>query len=149
MVWKPRVVVASVIEEQGRFLMVEEQVNGQRVLNQPAGHLEYGESLIEAVRRETREETGLVFEPEALLGVMQLDNPDPDRVYLRFVFSGSHQHPARPPTLDPDILALHWLRPGEIRRHPQLTPRSALVLASIRLYQDGVRHPLELLHRVS
>ncbi len=149
MVWKPRAVVASVIEERGRFLMVEEQVDGRRVLNQPAGHLEYGESLIAAVRRETREETGLVFEPEALLGIMQLDSPDPDRVYLRFVFTGSHHRPAQPAPLDPDILALHWLSADEICRHPQLTPRSALVLAAIRLYQEGVRHPLELLHWVA
>ncbi|MFN3786459.1 MAG: NUDIX domain-containing protein, partial [Thiothrix sp.] len=89
MVWKPHVTVASVIEQDGRFLMVEELHSGRLVINQPAGHLEHGESLLDAVRRETLEETGYRIEPIALLGIFHLQRNDPERVYLRFTFTGT------------------------------------------------------------
>ena len=90
MVWKPRVTVASVIEQDNRFLMVEELHYGELTINQPAGHMEYGESLLDAVRRETLEETGWRFDPTALLGIFHMNRADPDRVYLRFTLSLIH-----------------------------------------------------------
>ncbi|MFZ1388312.1 MAG: NUDIX hydrolase [Thiolinea sp.] len=145
MVWKPRVVVASVIEQEGRFLLVEEVINGVQVINQPAGHLEHGESLIEAVKRETLEETGYRFEPTALLGVLMLSSDDPERVYLRFTFTGTLLEKVADYQLDPDIIATHWLTPEEIHNHPRLSPRSDLVFQAINLYQSGQRLPLETL----
>ncbi|PID50567.1 MAG: NUDIX hydrolase [Proteobacteria bacterium] len=145
MVWKPRVVVACVLEQEGRFLLVEEMINGVQVINQPAGHVEYGESLIEAARRETLEETGYYFEPAALLGVLLLNSPDPDRVYLRFNFTGELCGKAENYQTDPDIIATHWLTPTEIRQHPRLSPRNDLVFQSIDLYERGVRLPLDSL----
>lgn len=145
MVWKPRVVVASVIEQKGRFLLVEELINGVQVINQPAGHLEHGESLIEAVKRETLEETGYRFEPTALLGVLMLSSDDPERVYLRFTFTGTLLEKVADYQLDADIIATHWLTPEEIRAHPRLSPRSDLVFQAISLYQSGQRLPLEAL----
>lgn len=145
MVWKPRVVVASVIEQAGRFLLVEEIINGVQVINQPAGHLEHGESLIEAVKRETLEETGYRFEPSALLGVLMLNSDDPERVYLRFTFTGNILEKVAHYQTDTDIIATHWLTPDEICSHPRLSPRSDLVFQAIHLYQSGQRLPLESL----
>lgn len=145
MVWKPRVVVASVIEQAGRFLLVEEIINGVQVINQPAGHLEYGESLIEAVKRETLEETGYRFEPTALLGILMLNSEDPERVYLRFTFTGNLLEKVSNYQTDPDIIATHWLTLGEIQSHPRLSPRSDLVFQAINLYQSGKRLPLDSL----
>ncbi len=145
MVWKPRVVVASVVEQDGRFLLVEEEINGLPLINQPAGHLEHGESLLDAVRRETLEETGYRFEPTALLGTLLLNSPDPERVYLRFTFTGQLLEKVPNYSLDPDIIAVHWLTMDELRQHPRLTPRSDLVFHSIDLYQRGTRLPLDSL----
>ncbi len=145
MVWKPRVVVAAVVEQEGRFLLVEETIQGVQVINQPAGHLEYGESLLDAVRRETLEETGYRFEPTAFLGTLMLHSDDPQRVYLRFTFTGTLHGKVEGYQTDPDIIATHWLTPDEIRAHPRLTPRSDLVFQAIDLYQRGVRLPLDVL----
>ncbi|MEZ5477826.1 MAG: NUDIX hydrolase [Thiolinea sp.] len=149
MVWKPRVVVAAVVEQDGRYLLVEEEVHGRMVLNQPAGHLEYGESLLDAVRRETLEETGYRFEPEALLGMILGHSDDPDRVYLRFAFCGRILEKVADQPLDDDITAVHWLTPQQIRAHERLTPRNPLVLHTIELYQQGVRLPLDSLYNLN
>jgi ADP-ribose pyrophosphatase YjhB (NUDIX family) len=146
MVWKPRVTVASVIELDGRFLMVEEMHYGQMVINQPAGHMEFGESLLDAVRRETLEETGWRFEPTALLGIFHMQREDPDRVYLRFTFAGKALEQVPGYQLDPDITAAHWLTEEEIRDTQRFTPRSDLVLRSIDTYNAGIRYPLDSLH---
>lgn len=145
MVWKPRVTVASVIEHEGRFLMVEELQHGQLTINQPAGHMEHGESLLEAVRRETLEETGWNFEPTALLGIFHMQRADPGRVYLRFTFTGQllGQEPGY--QLDPDILAVHWLTAEEIRNQQPRAWRSALVGQSLDAYTAGLRYPLDSL----
>src|SRR5688572_19968282 len=93
MAWNPEVTVAAVvervIERERRYLMVEELISGRLVLNQPAGHLEEGEGLIEAVIRETREETAWRLQPEALVGVYLWRNPQNQRSFLRFAFCGS------------------------------------------------------------
>ena len=105
----PEVTVAAVVEREGRFLMVEELISGRLVLNQPAGHLEDRESLIEAAIRETREETAWRFHPEALVGIYLWRNPDNERTFLRFAFCGTvDQHDSAQP-LDTGIQRALWL----------------------------------------
>jgi 8-oxo-dGTP pyrophosphatase MutT (NUDIX family) len=144
MVWKPRVTVAIVAEQNGRFLMVEEAVEGELRLNQPAGHLEDGESLVAAAVRECLEETAWRFEPQALIGIYRWRNASTADTYLRVTFAGRcDAHQAGLP-LDTGIVAAHWLTFEEIcRREPQL--RSPLVMQSLRDYLRGKRYPLELL----
>jgi len=134
------VTVAAVIAERGRYLFVEERIDGSRVLNQPAGHLEAGENLLEAVIREVREETGLDFLPTAWLGCDLLPLPN-GAVTLRVAFTGDTRPLPAPSELDPAILATHWLTPVEAATHWQL--RSPLVERSILRFENGIRLPLE------
>ncbi len=134
------ITVAAVIERDGHFLFVEETDAGRRVLNQPAGHLEGGEDLIEAVIREVREETCLDFTPEATLGCELLELAT-GGVILRVAFCGPVTDSPAPGPRDPAIQALHWLTPEAAEREWSL--RSPLVLRSIRRYLDGTRFPLE------
>jgi 8-oxo-dGTP pyrophosphatase MutT (NUDIX family) len=135
------VTVAAVIERDGRYLFVEERVGGRRVLNQPAGHLEAGENLREAVIREVKEETGLAFDPEAWLGCDLLPLPD-GAVILRVAFTGSATGTPTPEH-DPGILAIHWLTIGEAADCGVL--RSPLVTRSLERYETGLRLPLDAL----
>ncbi len=143
--WKPNVTVAAVVERNGAFFLVEEQTEDGIRYNQPAGHLEAGESLIEAVIRETLEESACDFRPEALLGIYQYRQASSDVAYLRFAFTGtlSEPHPGR--ALDTGILRALWMPAEEIRacrdRH-----RSPLLMQCIDDYIGGRRHPLQLLH---
>jgi len=133
------VTVAAIVERQGRFLMVEETdgVHPERVLNQPAGHVEPGESLLDAVIRETLEEAGLPFEPQAFLGIYQLQARN-GHDYLRVAFVGSVPENLEARSQDPQILACHWLSREEIA----LRPRSGIVLRCIDDYLAGHRFPL-------
>ena len=144
MVWTPRVTVAAVIEQNNKFLLVEELINGQRVLNQPAGHLEAGEGLEAAVIREVREETAREFKPAALVGIYLWPMPEKDRSYLRFCFTGSvgERHPTR--ELDADILDTCWLDYESLQAHSHL--RSPMVLQCIQDYRANRRIPLDSLH---
>jgi 8-oxo-dGTP pyrophosphatase MutT (NUDIX family) len=143
MVWKPDVTVAAIIERSGRFLLVEERIRGRLVLNQPAGHLEDGEALFDAVIRETLEETAWQFTPEALLGVYQWRSAR-GHTTLRFAFTGSvHGYDAARP-LDPPIVTTHWLAREEIvQRAARL--RTPLVLRCVEDYLAGRRLPLDVL----
>ena len=134
------VTVAAVIEREDKYLIVEERVAGEHVFNQPAGHLEPGESLLEAVVREVGEETGFAFTPEALIGVSLWRAPD--RTYLRVTFSGAAKAPAVTPQLDIGIIATHWLPRHELLKK---NLRSPLVMQSVDAYLSGARYPLELL----
>ncbi|MGF1548880.1 MAG: NUDIX hydrolase [Thiotrichales bacterium] len=147
--WKPLVTVASVIERDGRFLLVEEAIGGKIVLNQPAGHLEPGESLVAAVARETLEETGWRFTPEYLLGVYRWQLPAEDRTYLRFVFGGvlHDAGDALRGALDVGIRGTHWLSHNDLQRQPERL-RSGLVLVAIEDYLAGRRYELELLREL-
>ncbi len=144
MIWTPITTVAAVIERDNRFLFVEELINNKMTLNQPAGHLEDNESLIEAVIRETQEETAWQFSPQSLVGVYQwrADNND---TYIRYCFTGdliSHD-PAQ--ALDPDIHQAVWLDlEAFLERKSHV--RSPLVMDCIQDYLAGERHPLSLLH---
>jgi ADP-ribose pyrophosphatase YjhB (NUDIX family) len=138
----PDITVAAVTETDGRFLVVEERINRLLVFNQPAGHVEHGETLLDAVVREVREETAWGFEPEALLGVYIWQNPASGRSYMRFAFTGNvMDHNAQQP-LDRGIVSTHWLSRDDLRqREPRL--RSPLVLRCIEDYLDGTRRPLD------
>ncbi len=143
-VWKPHVTVAAVVERANRFLMVEETAEGRRVLNQPAGHLEPGESLLEAMVRETREETGWEVEGLALVGIYRWLHPKRSKTFLRVTFAAralSH-NPAQ--SLDEGILGTHWLTCDELTAAARQL-RSPLVLQSATDYLAGRRYPLELL----
>ena len=141
------VTVAAIVERDGSFLFVEELVNGRTVLNQPAGHLEQGESLLEAVVRETLEETGHRFEPTSFVGVYQWHSEEAGATYLRFAFCGTAQAPAGPVQLDRGILGTHWLTRGQLgSRGAQL--RSPMVLRCLNDYLAGTRYPLDCVNYV-
>lgn len=134
--------VAAVIERRGRFLVVEEMegLPPERVFNQPAGHVEPGESLVEAVRREVREETGLAFTPEAVVGIYQLQARN-GKDYCRVCFRGTVPEGAEARPEDPDILGCRWLTREELAVAPL---RSGLVLRCVDDALGGGAHPLAL-----
>jgi 8-oxo-dGTP pyrophosphatase MutT (NUDIX family) len=142
--WRPSVTVAAVIERGGRFLFVEERIDDRLVLNQPAGHLDPGESLVEACRREVMEETAHPFEPAALVGVYRWHYAAKDVTFLRFCFTGrvSAADPGR--KLDPEIERVVWLTPEELVARKS-DHRSPLVSQCVADYLAGRRFPLELL----
>lgn len=147
--WKPNVTVAAVIEQDGRFLLVEEHTAEGLRLNTPAGHLDPGESPAEACAREALEETAHAFTPTALIGIymarFQRKMVDEDITYLRFAFAGTlgPHHAGR--ALDTGIVRTLWMTPDEIRasvaRH-----RSPLLLQCVEDYLAGQRYPLTLIH---
>lgn len=143
--WKPNVTVAAVVERNGAFLLVEEQTEDGIRYNQPAGHLEDGESLVQAVVRETLEESACDFRPEALLGIYQYRQTSSNVTYLRFAFTGTLSPPHPGQALDAGILRALWMPVEEIRacrdRH-----RSPLLMQCIDDYLNGQRYPLQLLH---
>jgi 8-oxo-dGTP pyrophosphatase MutT (NUDIX family) len=138
----PDVTVAAIVQRQGRFLMVEEHISGRLVLNQPAGHLEDAETLVEAAIRETREETAWRLHPEALVGVYLWRNPDDGHSFLRFAFCGTvDDHRAGQP-LDSGIERALWLSRAQLRAQPGRL-RSPLVMRCLDDYLLGRRQPLE------
>lgn len=145
--FRPNVTVAAVIRWQDRFLLVEERDHGHQVFNQPAGHLEAGENLIEAASREIREETGLTLRPDGWLGTYIYSSPYRKLTYLRFCFYCELQSPPgehQPQDPDNDIIACHWLTEPEIRALGHKL-RSPLVLECLEDYLQGVRLPLSSL----
>jgi len=144
MTWKPHVTVAAVAENQGRFLLVQEMDAGNRVLNQPAGHLEDGESLLAAVRREVLEETAWQFEPRSVVGIYRWRHPRTGITFVRFSFAGLLLAHDTGRSLDPDIQRVVWLRDAEVRMQ-ESSLRSPLVLRSIDDYLAGRSWPLDIL----
>jgi 8-oxo-dGTP pyrophosphatase MutT (NUDIX family) len=143
-VWKPHATVAAIIERDNRFLMVEEIADGKTVYNQPAGHLEPGESLLDASIRETMEESAWCFTPEYISGIYRWDHQDTQQCYLRVAFVGScSQHNAKLP-LDDGIIRALWLSRNELVSDPEKL-RSPLVLRCIDDYLQGKKYPLQLL----
>lgn len=144
-IWKPHVVVAAVIEQDGKFLLVEEHTDDGIKFNQPAGHLEEGESLLDAVRREAFEETAHHFEPEALLGIYRWRHPTKaDLTYLRFAFTGQITGFDPTAALDKGILRAVWMSPDEITG-TRLRHRSPLLQQCVDDYLAGRRYELDLL----
>ena len=142
-IWKPNVTVAAVVEQDGRFLVVEEETDDGLRFNQPAGHLETGESLVAAAAREALEETAHRFRPEFLVGIYQWPKPDSDVTYLRFAFGGSITGFDAGRKLDSGIVRAVWMTLDELRatreRH-----RSPLILQCCEDYLAGRRYPLDL-----
>jgi 8-oxo-dGTP pyrophosphatase MutT (NUDIX family) len=150
--WKPNVTVAAVIERAGRFMLVEERTPEGLRLNNPAGHLDRGESLVQACARESLEETAHVFRPTALVGVYLSPAPPLARgpgasatiTYLRFAFCGELGDFMPDRQLDTGIVRTVWMTPDEVRasahRH-----RSPVVLQCIDDYLAGARYPIDLL----
>lgn len=144
MTWTPHATVAVVVEDdQGRFLMVQERSQGQIVFNQPAGHVEKDERIIDAALRETLEETGWEVRPDYFLGIYTFTAPANGVTYYRFCFAATAL--ARiTDKLDDDIIAAHWLTPDELEnRKTQM--RSPLVLQCIKDYRNGRRFPLDVI----
>jgi 8-oxo-dGTP pyrophosphatase MutT (NUDIX family) len=141
-VWKPSVTVAAVIERHGKFLLVQERIAGRLVLNQPAGHLDPGESLAAACRREAMEETAHHFEPTALVGIYRWRDPRKDFTFLRFAFRGKVGAAENRP-LDKEIVGAHWLAPDEIKAR-KAEHRSPLVQKCVDDFLAGRSFPLDV-----
>ncbi|MBC7599779.1 MAG: NUDIX hydrolase [Polaromonas sp.] len=150
--WKPSVTVAAIIERDGKFLLVEEHTQDGLRLNNPAGHLDPGESLLQACARETLEETAFHFTPGALVGIYMsrferaLPGQDEslDITYLRFAFRGELGVQVAGQALDEGIVRTLWLTPDEIRACAHLH-RSPLLLKCMEDYLAGKTYPLDLI----
>ncbi|WP_045729017.1 NUDIX hydrolase [Xanthomonas sp. GPE 39] len=145
--WQPDVTVATIVAHDGRLLQVEEAIGGALVLNQPAGHLEPDESLVEAAVRETLEETGWQVRPSAFIGAYQW-KADNGRHYLRFAFAADplEHHPHRP--LDTGIVRALWMTPAELQS-AQPRWRSPLVWQTVADFLAGQRYPLDLVRQLA
>jgi len=145
---RPAVTVATVVERDGLFLLVEEETRAGRKLNQPAGHVEAGESLPSAAARETLEETGWSVMPTALVGIYRWAAPDTGATFVRFSFAGDAQEHDASRALDAGIVRAWWLSYEEIvARHGD--HRSPLVLRCIDDYRAGKRWPLHFVQETS
>jgi len=144
MVWKPNVTVAAVIERDGKFLLVEEETSQGVRLNQPAGHLEAHESILDAVAREALEESAYNFVPQHLLGIYRWHSDESDTTFLRFAITGAIAGHEADSKLDIGILQAVWMTPDEIRS-TQKQHRSPLILRCVEDYLNDKRYPLELL----
>ena len=144
MIWKPNVTVAAVVMRDGKFLLVEEETEAGLAFNQPAGHLEEGESLIDAVIRETLEETAYHFKPTHLIGIYNWQHPTKGVTYLRFAFGGELRGYEAERQLDEGIVAAHWLSLDEVKA-TQARHRSPLILRCIEDMVAGKTCPLDLL----
>lgn len=140
----PHITVAAVIPRDGALLMVKEHSAGQEVINQPAGHLENNETLLQAVVRETLEETRWRIRPVGVLGLYHTTSASNNVTYVRVCFLADPLEEVANAPLDPDIITPLWLTPDEIREYgPQL--RSPIVVAAVDDYLRGRNHPLSLI----
>lgn len=145
--WKPHVTVAAICQRNGKFLLIREMVHGKEVINQPAGHLDPGESLEQAVIRETQEETAYDFTPERLCGIYRgvPEGSDIQQTIIRFSFSGTigKKHPQ---ALDKGIIKTEWMSLEEIKK-TQAMHRSPLVLQCVLDYLHKPSYPLQVFSR--
>lgn len=146
--WQPDVTVATVVVADGRLLCVEERVDGRLVLNQPAGHLEPDETLMDAALRETREETGWDVRLTAFLGAYQWTAPESGRHYLRFAFAAEPERHDASRVLDEGIVRALWMTPAELQA-AQARHRSPLVWRVASDHLAGHRFPLSLLQHLA
>lgn len=144
MIWKPNVTVASIVELDGKFLMVEEESPVGPVLNQPAGHLDPNESMENAVIRETLEETGYRFTPEVIIGSYLWHNTDNETTYYRSTYAGSVCNKEVSTELDEGIIRALWMSLDEIKANTDRL-RSPIILESLNDYLSGVSYPLSII----
>lgn len=144
MIWKPNVTVASIVELNGKFLMVEEQSPTGAVLNQPAGHLELNEGLEDAVVRETLEETGYAFTATAIVGSYLWHNEENETTYFRTTYLGTVGAANEAAILDDGIIGALWMTHEEIIANSARL-RSPIILQSIDDYLAGKTHPLDVI----
>lgn len=145
MQWKPNTTVAAIVQRGDKFLLVEEAADEYIVYNQPAGHLEKNETLLEAIQREVMEETAYEFIPESVVGLYLYPNPHIDIIYFRVCFQGRcGQHfPER--SLDDGIIRTVWFNREELEQQREKL-RSPMVLNCIDDYLAGETYPLDILH---
>lgn len=141
------VTVAAVVRSGGRYLLVEEEIEGRRVVNQPAGHWEPDETLYEAVIRETLEETGWELRPHGLVGIYQWAHPNHRDTFLRFAFYGDAVQRDHSRELDAEIRRVLWWTRQEIQG-AALPLRSPQVLRCIEDFENGARFSLDCLNQV-
>lgn len=139
----PHLTVATVVERDGRYLVVEESPHGAPVYNQPAGHLEGGETFADGARREALEETGYRIEPTHVLGLYVWTSPKNGATYIRVCFAGELLEKVEGYAIDKDIDAVHWLTLDELRSRSHML-RSPLVLRCVEDHAAGRRFPLDL-----
>jgi 8-oxo-dGTP pyrophosphatase MutT (NUDIX family) len=144
MIWKPDVTVAAVVQRDGKFLLVEEETEAGLAFNQPAGHLEDGESLLEAVVREALEETAYHFKPTHLVGIYNWKHPKKDVTYLRFAFAGELRGYEAGRPLDEGIVGARWMTLDEVKA-TQARHRSPLILRCIEDFLAGRNCSLDML----
>ncbi len=143
-IWKPHFTVAAIAERDGRFLCIEEHAEDGVRINQPAGHVEAGESPLNAVVRETLEESAWQFTPQALVGIYQWTVPDGSKTYVRLAFCGQVDGFDAARTLDHGIIRSMWLTRDELHKR-RASHRSPLVLDCVDDYLAGHRLPLNVI----
>ncbi|WP_430462552.1 NUDIX hydrolase [Thalassolituus sp. LLYu03] len=141
--WTPHATVATVIEHQGRFLMVKEVALGAEVINQPAGHVEQGETIVAAAVREALEETGWEVAVQGLVGLYIYTAPANGITYHRYCFCGSPVREVPDAQLDDGIVGPVWMTIEELRTSQYL--RSPMVLTCVEDYLKGTRYPLSVI----
>lgn len=147
MTWLPHTTVATIVEKDGRFLLVEEDDNDRTVFNQPAGHLDEDETLFDAAIRETLEETAWHVSLTEFLGTYVYKGANNGITYIRHCFIASADRHEPGLALDDGIIAAHWLTPDEIFAE-SFPARSPLVTKALQDYLDGRRLPLDTLYHL-
>ena len=140
----PHITVATIVERAGKFLMVKENSGARLVYNQPAGHVEAKESLLDAAVRETLEETAWRVNLEKLLGIYQYTSPENGITYIRHCFIAKAIEPRTERDLDEGIAEAVWVSLEDLEQR-ESEMRSPLVLEVIRDYLKGVSYPLSLI----
>ncbi len=142
--WKPNATVAAIIEQNGKFLLIEEKTERGNRFNQPAGHLENNETLLDAVSRETLEEAAYDFTADSLVGIYHFKHAHNDITYLRFSFAGKLGKHYQSQPLEDGIIRAVWMTVDEIREKKHLM-RSDHVLKCVEDYLANIRYPLEVI----
>lgn len=145
MIWRPDLAAAAIVQRDNRFLIVEERIRESLVLNQPAGHVDDGESIIDAVVRETLEETAWHFVPRELLGIYLWRNPANGHSILRVAITGEVTHHEAGRALDVPVVAAHWMKREELLAQTGRL-RSPLVMRCVDDFLAGQRHDLAALN---
>lgn len=148
MIWRPDLAAAAIVQQGNRFLIVEERIRSSLLFNQPAGHVDDGESIVDAAVRETLEETAWHFVPRALLGIYLWRNPENGHSILRVAISGEVTGHEAGRVLDKPVVAAHWMEREQLLAQPDRL-RSPLVMRCIDDYLAGHRHELSALSYLS